>query len=72
TKAIAANVYPSPPARDLYFVVKGKPGRPVLAQFLEWVLTEGQKYVAEMGYIAVAPDRIASGLAVVRGGAEKR
>ncbi|MGZ5515602.1 MAG: PstS family phosphate ABC transporter substrate-binding protein [Candidatus Aminicenantales bacterium] len=72
TKAIAANVYPSPPARDLYFVVKGKPGRPVLAEFLEWVLTEGQKYVAEMGYIAVAPDRIASGLAVVRGGAEKR
>ena len=72
TKAIAANVYPSPPARDLYFVVKGKPGRPVLAEFLEWVLTEGQKYVAEMGYIAVASDRIASGLAVVRGGAEKR
>ena len=72
TRAIAGNVYPSPPARDLYFVIKGKPGRPRLAEFLEWVLTEGQKYVAEMGYIAVGPDRIASGLAVVRGGAEKR
>jgi phosphate transport system substrate-binding protein len=72
TRAIAANVYPSPPARELYFVVKGKPGRPLLAEFLEWVLTEGQKYVSEMGYIGLAPERIASGLAVVRGAAEKK
>jgi phosphate transport system substrate-binding protein len=72
TTAIAAHVYPSPPARDLYFVVKGQPGRPLLAEFLAWVLTEGQKYVAEMGYIAVSPAQIASGLATVRGGAVKR
>jgi phosphate transport system substrate-binding protein len=71
-RAIAAGVYPSPPARDLYFVVKGKPGRPLLAEFLTWVLTEGQKYVAEMGYIAVGPDQIASGLAAVRVAAEKK
>jgi phosphate transport system substrate-binding protein len=72
TRAIAANVYPSPPARPLYFVIKGKPGRPILAEFLEWVLTDGQKFVAEMGYIGLGPDRIASGLAVVLGAAEKR
>ena len=72
TRAIAAGVYPSPPARDLYFVIRGKPGRPLLAEFLEWVLVEGQKYVAEMGYIGVAPERIASGLAVIRGAAEKK
>jgi hypothetical protein len=36
------------------------------------VLVEGQRYVAEMGYIAVGPDRIASGLAVVRGAAERK
>jgi phosphate transport system substrate-binding protein len=71
TRAIAAGVYPSPPARDLYFVVKGQPRRPLLAEFLEWVLVEGQRYVAEMGYISVGPDRIASGLAVLRGSAEK-
>jgi phosphate transport system substrate-binding protein len=70
--AIAANVYPSPPARDLYFVVKGQPGRPLLAEFLAWVLTEGQKYVVEMGYIAVGPDQLASGLAAIRGAAEKK
>ena len=72
TRAIAAGVYPSPPARDLYFVIKGKPRGTLLAEFLEWVLVEGQRYVAEMGYIAVGPDRIASGLAVVRGAAEKK
>ena len=72
TRAIATNVYPSPPARELYFVIKGKPGRPLLAEFLEWVLTDGQKFVAEMGYIRLAPERIASGLAVVRGAAEKK
>jgi phosphate transport system substrate-binding protein len=72
TRAIAAGVYPSPPARDLYFVIKGRPDRPILAEFLAWVLTEGQKFVAEMGYIAVSPDRIASGLAVVRGATEKK
>ena len=71
TRAIAAGVYPAPPARDLYFVVKGAPSRPLLADFLEWVLVEGQRYVAEMGYIAVGPDRIAAGLAAVRGGAGK-
>jgi phosphate transport system substrate-binding protein len=71
-RAIAANIYPSPPARDLYFVVKGQPGRPLLADFLIWVLTEGQQYVAEMGYIAVAPERIASGLALVRRATERR
>ena len=72
TRAIAMNIYPSPPARELYFVVKGKPGRPLLAEFLEWVLVEGRKYVAEMGYIGLAPERIASGLAVIRGAAEKK
>ena len=71
-RAIAAGVYPSPPARDLYFVVKGQPRRPLLAEFLEWVLVEGQTYVAEMGYIAVGPDKIASGLAAIKGDADKK
>ena len=72
TRAIAAGVYPSPPARDLYFVIKAQPRRPLLAEFLEWVLVEGQRYVAEMGYIAVGPDRIAAGLAALRAPAERK
>ena len=71
-QAIASGVYPSPPARELYFVVKGKPSRPLLAEFLEWVLVQGREYVAEMGYIGLAPERVEAGLAVVRGGEGKK
>ena len=58
TKAIAEGRYPSPPARDLYFVTKGRPGKPVLAAFLQWVLTQGQTFVTETGYIRLAPERL--------------
>lgn len=71
-RAIASGIYPSPPARDLYFVIKGRAARPLLVAFLEWVLVEGQGFVAEMGYIGVGPDRIAAGLTAIRGRAEKR
>jgi phosphate transport system substrate-binding protein len=66
-RAIAANVYPSPPARDLYFVVKGTPRSPLLAEFLKWALTGGQVYVPEMGYLPLAPERAARGLALIGG-----
>ncbi len=52
--AIKDGRYPSPPARDLYFVSKGKPGNPVLTEFLRWILTDGQKYVNESGYVQLA------------------
>lgn len=54
-KAIRDGVYPSPPARDLYFVGKGKPDNPIVLAFLKWVLTEGQKYTDEAGYVQL-PD----------------
>jgi phosphate transport system substrate-binding protein len=69
-RAIAANVYPSPPTRELYFVLKGKPRNPLLLEFMQWVLTDGQKYVPEMGYLPPGPERIAQGLRAV-GGADK-
>jgi phosphate transport system substrate-binding protein len=69
-RAIAANVYPSPPARELYFVLKGKPRSPLLLEFMKWVLTDGQEYVPEMGYLSPGPERIAQGLQAV-GGASK-
>jgi phosphate transport system substrate-binding protein len=72
TRAIADGVYPSPPARELFFVIKARPSRPAVAEFLEWVLGDGQAYVAEMGYIALGPEAIAAGLITVRGGLEKK
>jgi len=59
--AIASGKYPSPPARELYFVCKGNPNNnKVLAGFIKWVLSDGQKFVHEAGYIALPEDKILS------------
>jgi phosphate transport system substrate-binding protein len=61
--AIAAGKYPSPPARDLYFVTKGKPVNNIIAsEFIKWVLTSGQKYVHESGYIDLTKEKLKSEL----------
>ena len=65
-KAINDGKYPSPPARDLYLVSKGKPADKLVVAFLEWILTEGQKYVPEAGYILVPPEKIQAGLDKLR------
>lgn len=62
TAAIASGAYPSPPARDLYLVTKGRPQDPLAIEFLRWVLSEGQKFVPETGYIALAPEKLEEGL----------
>lgn len=56
--AVARGAYPSPPARDLFLVSKGRPRKPAVIQFLRWVLGEGQSYVAETGYIGLSSDRL--------------
>ncbi|MFA5816106.1 MAG: substrate-binding domain-containing protein [Bacteroidales bacterium] len=55
---IAEGKYPSPPARPLYFVANGKPEKKEVILFLKWILTEGQKYVGQAGYVQLAPDMI--------------
>lgn len=54
TDAIAAGKYPSPPARNLGFLFKGKPRKKELVEFVKYVLTTGQKFVDENGYIALS------------------
>jgi phosphate transport system substrate-binding protein len=61
-KAINDGTYPSPPARDLYFVSGGKPENSLVKIFLKWILTDGQKFVNEAGYVAIKPDQIESEL----------
>ena len=59
--AIASGKYPSPPARELFFVMKGSPVKnKVLTDFIRWVLSDGQKYVNEAGYIALPNEKIKS------------
>lgn len=52
--AIAEGRYPSPPARNLFLVSKGIPDKPEVLAFLEYVLTEGQTYASEVGYIGLS------------------
>ena len=57
-EAIGAGIYPSPPARDLHFVSHGKPTRTVVVEFVRWVLTDGQRFVDEAGYIRLGPEKL--------------
>lgn len=64
TAAIAAEVYPFPPARVLYLVTKGEPN-PTIADFYRWVLSEGQAFVPQAGYVSLTEDRIQEALALL-------
>lgn len=57
-KAIEEGKYPSPPVRELYFVAKDKPAKQATIDFIEWALTEGQKFVRETGYVLLEQDKI--------------
>jgi phosphate transport system substrate-binding protein len=56
--AVSNGVYPSPPARELYFVSKGKPTKQSVRDFLQWALTEGQEYVMEAGYVLLDQEEL--------------
>lgn len=60
-EAVATNRYPSPPARELYVVTKGKPDGVVL-DFIRWILTDGQQYVGEAGYIQLTENQLQESL----------
>jgi phosphate transport system substrate-binding protein len=66
TKAIAEGRYPSPPARDLYLVTKGLPTSPVVIAFLKYVLTDGQKLNAPVGYIEIPQEKLDKALAKLK------
>lgn len=56
--AIAQGAYPSPPARELYFVSNGKPAKQVTLDFVKWSLTKGQKFVQEAGYVPLSQEKL--------------
>lgn len=58
-KAIADKRYPSPPARELYLVSNGKPAKEAVNKFLKWILTEGQSYTADAGYLSLSSEEAA-------------
>ena len=56
--AIGSGKYPSPPARNLHFVCGGAPKQEVVREFIKWVLSDGQKFVDESGYIRLSDEKI--------------
>lgn len=64
-EAVATDKYPSPPARVLNLVTKGKPGGVVRA-FIEWIITDGQQFVGEAGYVQLTQDQLDESLQKIR------
>lgn len=52
--AIRQQKYPSPPARDLFLVTKGKPTNPLVLAFLKYIYAQGQSIGDEAGYVPLA------------------
>ena len=60
-EAVMSGVYPSPPARDLYVVTQTQFAG-LTAEFVRWILTDGQQYLAAVGYISLTDDQIKGAL----------
>jgi len=59
--AVANGKYPSPPARAENLVTNGKP-KGLTQAFIQWVLTDGQQFLEEAGYIPLPPDQLSASL----------
>jgi len=64
--AIIAGKYPSPPARNLYFVTVGRPSNPIVKEFIKYILTTGQQFVTEAGYIKFSKEKLTKELAKMK------
>ena len=63
--AVATGKYPSPPGRVENLVTKGKPSG-LVQTFIVWILTDGQKFVPEAGFVQLPPDLLTQALAKVK------
>jgi phosphate transport system substrate-binding protein len=63
--AVAQGRYPSPPARNLFLVTRGKPDGAVRA-FLQWILTTGQNDLTGAGYIPLSETDLQAALEALR------
>lgn len=54
-QAVHDEKFPSPPARNLYFITAKRPMNPEIMEFFKWVLTDGQKFLTSAGYVPLKP-----------------
>ncbi len=60
-EAVLSGVYPSPPARDLYLMTRGR-FQGLALEFVRWILTAGQQYVDGTGYILLHDSQVQEAL----------
>lgn len=60
-EAVNNGDYPAPPARDLNLVTNGAPTS-LVNDFITWILTDGQAYVEDAGYVALSEDQLSDQL----------
>jgi len=58
-RAVNDGKYPSPPARQLYFITKGKSQKKEINDFFKWCLTDGQAFVNSAGFVPLPKNVIA-------------
>lgn len=56
--AIKDGRYPSPPARNLYFISKNKPQNAIVIAFIKYILTKGQQQIPAAGYIPLKSELV--------------
>ncbi len=61
-RAILAEIYPSPPARNLYLAAH-RAFPPAADAFVRWILTDGQALVDPAGYVKLSPEQVQAALA---------
>jgi len=62
---IKAEKYPEPPARVENLVTNGKPSG-LVADFINWILTDGQQFVSEAGYVQLSEDQLNTSLGLLK------
>ncbi len=55
--AVEAGQYPAPPAREMFLASNGDFDEDA-REFVEWVLSDGQEYVRDNGYVPLEDDRL--------------
>ena len=55
--AVEAGEYPAPPAREMWLASNG-PFEDEAREFVDWVLSDGQQYVSDNGYVPLEEDRL--------------
>ncbi len=62
---VANDTYPSPPGRVENLVTKGKPSG-LTQTFIQWILTDGQKFVGQAGYVELPSKQLTESLDKVK------